>query len=172
MTWTGDWPRGLAVMSDELIRMKWAVGILSTIMHDGLGVGSELLVTGLSMLGWLYLRWLCASFGERWLMTVGLTSGVSCYERRIDLHEGELSEFYRQLCMMAWVLVLSCWFCTYGLWLRGWVCWGAVLEMIMLEPRRTWVDDRRADLWQGRGDVLLKLLWLSKKLIDSKNTLW
>ena len=35
---------GLAVMSDELIRMKWVVGILSTIMHDGSGVGSELLV--------------------------------------------------------------------------------------------------------------------------------
>lgn len=46
-----DSPRGLAIMSDELICMKWDVGILSTIMHDDSGVGSELLVTGLSMLG-------------------------------------------------------------------------------------------------------------------------
>ena len=48
---------------------------------------------------------------------------------------------------------------------------GAVPEMIMLEPRRTRVDDSGTDLLQGRRDALLKLLWLSKKLIDSKNTL-
>ena len=51
MTWAVGSPRGLAIMSDELICMKWDVGILSTIMHDDSGVGSELLVTGLSMLG-------------------------------------------------------------------------------------------------------------------------
>ena len=93
-------------MSDELIRMKWAVGILSTIMHDGSGVGSA--PTG----------------------------------------------------------------CGYGVEYAGGLSMvGGCAGTTMLEPRRAWVDDSGTDLLQGRRDVLLKLLWLSKKLIDSKNTL-
>ena len=54
---------------------------------------------------------------------------------------GELSEFFRQLCMMTRVLVL-------GLWLTpgelGRLCWFFGV----------WVDDSGTDLLQGRRDVL------------------